>query len=135
MKIIVKDILPEFVFIFGKITRVNFLEMNGLRQTNEGYTLETRENHELWYTWIRFLETDKSIDDYFGVNAILAVKSKNQQNFTIKRSDILKSGRKKVFHSNFCILQLTKPVPTNTITWLNIGTRSTLIIVIQSGTI
>lgn len=96
MKIIVKDISPEFVFIFANIQRVNILGLKGLRQTNEGYTLESRENTELWYAWARYLETGKTIDDYFGVNSILAVKDKYQRKFRIKRSDILKSGRKEL---------------------------------------
>ena len=97
MKIIVIDAEPQFVYTYIMVTGGKFLELNGLRKRqDESYTLEVRQNPEMWYNWERFLETDRSIDNFFGVNALIAVKGHYERSFTIRRTQILISGRKEV---------------------------------------
>ena len=97
MKIIVKDAEPQFVYTYIMVTGGKFFELNGLRKRqDESYTLEVRQNPEMWYNWERFLETDRSIDNFFGVNALIAVKGHYERSFTIRRTQILISGRKEV---------------------------------------
>ena len=95
MKIEVKNILPEFVVAYLELNNLPIIELNGLKSRGHGlFTLEARENVNLWNSWTQFLAQDTTIDTYFSMNCLIAWKARWQRYFTIERTEKLISDRK-----------------------------------------
>ena len=95
MKIEVKNILPEFVVAYLELNNLRIFELNGLMSKGyELFTLEARENVNLWNSWREFLAQDTTIDTYFNMNCLIAWKARWKRHFTIERTDKLISDRK-----------------------------------------